>query len=173
MLENKDPSRIYSKIFCENLVVMYCGKYVKYGRLIPNKKKTKKSPKEVMDLMLLPGKDKKKNPLSMMNVTFGESIEVIKIVETAKKNVLQIEAFDHREKILSIITWDFDENVEVNLKQCVPNPDDSVAYNIVKGMNLKMNYLINQHHVIDLEYNIPIRQTSVDQQLDPECVSYI
>ena len=88
MLENKDPSRIHSKIFCENLVVMYCGKYVQYGRLIPNKKKTKKSPKEVMDLMLLPGKDKKKNPLTMMNVTFGESIEVIKIVETTQKNVL-------------------------------------------------------------------------------------
>ena len=40
-------------------------------------------------------------------------------------------------------------------------------------MNKKMNYLINQHHVIDLEYNIPIRQTSVDQQLDRTSTSYL
>ena len=172
-LENIEPNRVYAKIFCENLVVMYCGKYVTFGRLIPNKKKTKKSPKEVMDLVFQPSKDKKMTPFTPMNVQFGNSIEVIKIVETTRKNVLQIEAFDHEEKILSIITWDFDENVEVNLKQCVPNPNDTVAYNIVKGMNMKMNYLINQHHVIDLEYNIPIRQTSVDQQLDRTSTSYL
>ena len=41
-LEYKDPARINAKIFCDNLVVMWCGKYVTYGRLIPNKKKTKK-----------------------------------------------------------------------------------------------------------------------------------
>jgi hypothetical protein len=51
-LETIDPARIYAKIFCKNLVVLYCGKYVSYGWLIPNKKKTKKSPKEVMDLVL-------------------------------------------------------------------------------------------------------------------------
>lgn len=51
-LENIDPAKIQAKIFCENLVVLYCGKYVSFGRLIPNKKKTKKSPKEVMDLVL-------------------------------------------------------------------------------------------------------------------------
>jgi len=51
-----------------------------------------------------------------MNVEFSKSIEVVKIVETMRKNVLQIEAFDHEEKILSIITWDFDQNIEINLK---------------------------------------------------------
>jgi hypothetical protein len=60
----------------------------------------------------------------MMNVEFSKSIQIIKIVETTRENILQIEAFDHEEKILSVITWDFDNNVEVNLKQCVPNPND-------------------------------------------------
>ena len=56
--------------------------------------------------------------------------------------------------------------------QCIPDPKDYVGYHVVKGMNLKMNYLINQNHVIDLEYNIPLRQTCVDQGLDPANVSY-
>lgn len=41
--------------------------------------------------------------------------------------------------------------------QTVPDPSDDVAYHVVKGMNKKMNYLINQNHMIDLEYNIPLR----------------
>ena len=56
--------------------------------------------------------------------------------------------------------------------QTKPDPSDDVGYHVVKGMNLKMNYLINQNHVIDLEYNIPLRQTCVNQDLDPSCVSY-
>jgi hypothetical protein len=54
----------------------------------------------------------------------------------------------------------------------VPDPKDNVGYHTVKGMNMKMNYLINQNHVIDLEYNIPLRQTYVNQNLNPTCVSY-
>ena len=43
----------------------------------------------------------------------------------------------------------------------------------MKGMNKKMNYLINQQYLLDLEFNIPIAQRNVDQILDPECVSYV
>lgn len=39
-------------------------------------------------------------------------------------------------------------------------------------MNYKMNYYIDQHMLIDLEYNIPIRQKNVNQNLDPSVVSY-
>lgn len=41
--------------------------------------------------------------------------------------------------------------------QVHPDPNDDVKYHIVKGMNPKMNYLLNQHHLLDLEYNIPLR----------------
>ena len=39
-------------------------------------------------------------------------------------------------------------------------------------MNYKVNYFIDQHSIVDLEYNIPIRQKNVDQGLDPSVTSY-
>ena len=38
-LENKRSDIIYAKLFYEDLVVVYSGKFLKYGRLIKNKKK--------------------------------------------------------------------------------------------------------------------------------------
>jgi hypothetical protein len=153
--------------------VIYCGKYVKYGRIFPNKKKPKKASMDVMDLTIELADDKNKQLLLKdMSVTFGDSVEVIKLIETAKKNVLQLIAVDHSNGIYTILTWDFDQNIEVCLLQTVPDPRDHVGYHTVKGMNMKMNYLINQNHVIDLEYNIPLRQTYVNQNLNPTCVSY-
>jgi hypothetical protein len=78
-----------------------------------------------------------------MSVTFGDNVEVIKLIETATKNCLQIVAVDNSNGIFTILTWDFDQNIEVCLLQTEPNPKDSVGYHTVKGMNLKMNYLIN------------------------------
>jgi len=43
IIEGKVSNVVYAKIYYDNLVVIYCGKYVKYGKLIQNKKKTKKS----------------------------------------------------------------------------------------------------------------------------------
>ena len=81
-------------------------------------------------------------------------------------------AYDHENNIYSVITWDFDQNMEQSIMQVKPDPSDEVGYHIVKGMNPKMNYLLNQHHLTDLEYNIPLRQTNVDQELDPHGSSY-
>lgn len=39
-------------------------------------------------------------------------------------------------------------------------------------MNQKMNYFLNQNYLIDLEHNIPLKQTNVDQHLDLTAVSY-
>jgi hypothetical protein len=79
-------------------------------------------------------------------------------------------ALDHNDNIYTNLTWDFDSNVEHNILQCKPAPNDVVGYHVVKGMNLKMNYMINQHHVMDLEYNIPLRQTYVNQGIDPQSI---
>lgn len=43
LLEGKNSNVVYAKVFYDNLIVIYCGKYVKYGWLMPNTKKTKKS----------------------------------------------------------------------------------------------------------------------------------
>jgi len=40
-LESKKSDYVYAKIYCNNLVLVYCGNYVKFGKLIPNPKKKK------------------------------------------------------------------------------------------------------------------------------------
>lgn len=154
LLEGRNANVVYAKIFFDNLVIIYCGKYVKYGWLTPNKKKTKKKDIDMMDLVLV---EKKKEVLHSMNVYFGNSIEVLKMVETDLKNTVQVVTIDHESHIFTILTWNFNDNIEHNCKQTVPDPNDQVGYHVVKGMNLKFNYLLNQHHLIDLEHNIPIR----------------
>ena len=39
-------------------------------------------------------------------------------------------------------------------------------------MNYKLNYFIDKHKVVDLEFGIPVRQVNVDQNLDTSSVSY-
>jgi hypothetical protein len=40
-----------------------------------------------------------------------------------------------------------------------------VGYHVVTGMNQKNNYLLSQNYLTDLEYNIPLRQNNVNQNL--------
>lgn len=47
-----------------------------------------------------------------------------------------------------------------------------VGNHVIKGMNYKMNYYLDQNFFIDLEHNIPIRQQNVNQNIDPGIVSY-
>ena len=50
ILEGKSATQVSSGVYGDNLVVIHGGQYVKYGKLIPNKKKTKNR-KELMDLI--------------------------------------------------------------------------------------------------------------------------
>lgn len=43
---------------------------------------------------------------------------------------------------------------------------------MVKGMNQKRNYFITQDYLTDLEYNIPLRQSNVNQNLNLQVYSY-
>lgn len=49
---------------------------------------------------------------------------------------------------------------------------EDIGYHLVKGMNQKMNYFVNQQYVVDLECNIPTRQVNVDQDIDTRLISY-
>jgi hypothetical protein len=89
VLEARKSDHVYAKVFCDNLIVLYCGNCLKFGRLIPNKKKTKNASKEVMDLILQPVKGKKKDCVMQdISVSFTSGIEIIKVCETLNKNVL-------------------------------------------------------------------------------------
>ena len=59
-MENKRSDIIYAKLFYEDLVVVYSGKFLKFGRLSKNKKKQKHSEKnhgggKDMDIILEKG----------------------------------------------------------------------------------------------------------------------
>lgn len=83
-LEAKKADYIFAKIYYDDLVVIYCGKYVRYGRIIPNKKKTKKASSDVMDFIIQPFS--KKSILQDINLFFAKTVEVVKLIETCVKN---------------------------------------------------------------------------------------
>jgi len=58
---------------------------------------------------------------------------------------------------LTILTWDLEQNIEQNCFQVAGNEADDVGNHVMKGMNKKMNYYMDQNFLVDLEYNIPIR----------------
>lgn len=41
-LEGKRSDYIFAKIYFDNLIVIYCGKYIRFGYFYPNKKKPEK-----------------------------------------------------------------------------------------------------------------------------------
>jgi hypothetical protein len=52
-LESQEANYVYAKVYYDDLVVIYCGRHVKYGRLVPNEKKAKKSgSRDGLDLVL-------------------------------------------------------------------------------------------------------------------------
>jgi len=84
----KQSDVVFANLFHGELIIIYSGKYLKYGRLVKNKKKEKNKhhEKKVMDLVLEKNKDK--SILTDLNVTFGPKIEILKIFETLNKNWL-------------------------------------------------------------------------------------
>ena len=41
--------------------------------------------------------------------------------------------------------------------------DSDTGYHLVKGMNVKMNYLIDKDYITELECNIHLWQKNIDQ----------
>ena len=72
-LESQEADYVYAKVYYENLVVVFCGRYVKFGRLVPNEKKTRKPSRDVLDLVLEKVGD---NILQDARVHFPPGVEV-------------------------------------------------------------------------------------------------
>jgi hypothetical protein len=53
-LEGKRSDYIFAKVYYDDLVIIYCGKYLRFGKISPNKKKTKKASSDVMDYVIKP-----------------------------------------------------------------------------------------------------------------------
>ena len=111
-LDRKDPDVVCSRIYYENLVVVYCGQYLKYGFLEKNPKKRSKKDDSYYGLQL-----KANNGVVFRDaiITFTEDVAMMELVETKNRNWLQIIAKDHKYGILKIITWDFNQNMEQSM----------------------------------------------------------
>ena len=159
-LESKDESITFSRFFNDDLIIIFCGNYLKFAKV----EQLKPDVYSLKDFDGVKFKD--------INLTFSDDTEIIKLIETANKNFLQILAKNHQKNIIFIITWDFEQNIERSMYQVLPSHSTTIGTHIVKGMNLKLNYYIDEDYIIDLECNIPIRQRNVNQLVDIKAVSY-
>ena len=105
-----------------------------------------------------------------LNANLCKCEEVIKITETdsgrsddESKNfhLAQITTKDWENKIMKIISWNFDLNMEESNLQMPYNPQEDSGH-LIKGMDEKRNYYYCADFIIDLEYNIPLLQKNLD-----------
>lgn len=99
-----------------------------------------------------------------INATLCKNEEVIKITETDSGrsddpsenfHLAQITTKDWENRIMKIISWNFDQNMEESNIQMPYNPSEDSGH-LIKGMNEKRNYYYCQDYIVDLEYNIPL-----------------
>lgn len=109
-LEGKSTDIVYAKVYSDNLVIIYSGQYVKFGKLIvPNKKNGKKKSSKSEDMVFAKSDGQY---IRDMAAFLSDDTEVIKVIETVNKNWLQLMMMDHVQEILTVVTWDFDMNME-------------------------------------------------------------
>ena len=93
------------------------------------------------------------------NINFNNNVEIFNVRTTCQPHIIQIIAKDNTDNILIILTWDFKDNTEISMYQQNCTSDEYPENYVVKGLNEKMNYFINQQQIIDLESNIPLQKS--------------
>jgi len=64
-------------------------------------------------------------------------------------------AKDNTDNILVLLTWDFENDLEVSMYQIKSGQDEWPENYVVRGLNKKMNYFISRYRIYDLEFNVP------------------
>ena len=123
------------------LLVVQCGRFIKFCPLDPS---------------MFAEQINSSNEFKDIAIDFDESIEIAKIWDTKLPNVLQIVAKDNKQNIFMVLTWDFDKNIEYSVLQIKCPEEIKAEKYVVRGMNQKLNYFVNQYRIFDLEYNIPL-----------------
>jgi hypothetical protein len=91
--------------------------------IVPNKKNKKKQSKS--EDMVFAKSDGQY--IRNMAVHLNDDTEVIKVISTINKNWLQLMMMDHAQEILTVVTWDFDNNMEQCIMQQYVNPNEDVG----------------------------------------------
>lgn len=170
-LESKNCHNIFGKYYFDDLIILYCGNYLKFGRLVENTAQPRNRGYAVLERVF------SKHPethevFTDINCTLDDSVEIIKLIETGAPDCIQIVFNNYDKNIFTVLTWDFNLNIEKSIYQIRNENDSPIGNHVIKGMNYKMNYFLDAHYLNDLEYNIPIKQKNVMQDVDPLRVSY-
>lgn len=92
---------IYSaSIYNHDLLLIQCGRFIKYTT--------------VNETMFNDDKDSA-NVFRDAAINFDKSVEISKIWTTVTSHILQIIAVDNEKKVMLVVTWDFDNNIEVSM----------------------------------------------------------
>jgi hypothetical protein len=108
-LESQAADYVAAKVYYDSLLVIYGGRFLKFGRLVPAPKKVRKASPGTMELVL---EKTRAGGLEDARLHFTPGVEIVNLLETLNRNWLQIVAYDHEYQIYSVITWDFDQNME-------------------------------------------------------------
>jgi hypothetical protein len=90
-----------------------------------------------------------------LDVQFAKNTEIQRVLRTLNEHMLQIVATMHEEKIFVVMTWDFENNVEVTMYQTAVGREYQANY-VVQGMYQKLNYYMNRDYILDLEFGMPL-----------------
>ena len=143
-LELRRHHIVSSQIFGD-LIIVQCGRFIKYSKL---------------DESMFNDDIDSENHFIDLNLDFDKNVEIAKIWSTQVDHILQIIAKDNEKNIFMIVSWDFIKNIEIATLQQKCEPESKPENYIVKGINEKMNYYVNQYQIFDLEYNIPLQQST-------------
>ena len=88
-------------------------------------------------------------------------MEISEIRFTEETHVIQFVAKDEARKILVILTWDFDNEIEKSMFQIKYADDQPMPEKFMtKGLNQRMNYFEDDYMMFDLEFNIAMQKTT-------------
>jgi len=133
-----------------DLLIIQCGKYIKYAKI---------------DESMFNDDIDSENQFTELNIQFDQGVEICQLFSTCVPHHLQIVAKDNQKQIILIVTWDTLKNIEVTCMQRKTDPNTKQENYVIKGMNRKMNYYIDQHSIFDLEFNLPIQESTIISDL--------
>ena len=94
--------RIVSCEIFGNLILVLCGRFIKYAFIDPNS-------------TIILGDNLEGLVFKDAKLDFSENVEIHKVVSTSSDNIVQIIAKDNIENILIVPTLDFSKNMEITM----------------------------------------------------------
>ena len=101
--------------------------------------------------------------LKKAHINFNQDTEIydIRKCDENVKGAFQIIARDCKRNVLTILTWDFERNIELSIFQTLCSVNIRPERRVTKGMDEKFNYYIGEDEIIDLEYNVPLQKCAL------------